>query len=204
MKCPTCGATVTGRTKRCPKCKTVLSRVPQVMDDQVRAMPVVSPPYAFKASRIAIIGGVLLLLNWFLTPWQSIALRGGFGYFLANMGEYNLAGVQSAFAVNGFLGFTFLVATILFYSLWLLPLAGGVTLLALFKDRRLVRVVAVMAWLGFACLLGFSFFRFWYHAQIETLITPSYFSWGYFISLLLLLWIGFSANFDCKRTAPES
>jgi hypothetical protein len=177
--------------------------VPLVRKDPVQGQPAVPSTYTFKPSRIAIIGGILLIINWFLTPWQSIALRGGFGYFLANMGEYNLTGIRSAFAVNGFLGFTFSVATILFYTLWLIPLAGGLTLLALYKDRRLVRIAAIVAWLNFGCLLGFSFFRFWYHAQIETLITPSYFSWGYYLSLVLLLWIGFSANFDFKKTMPE-
>ncbi len=203
MKCPKCGAAITEKDRKCPKCKTLLPAAQQQM--KVNELPTGEgvQAYAFKASHIAMIAGALLLVNWFLTPWQSTALHGGFGYFLANLGEYSLSGIRTAFATNSFLGFTFTVATVLFYLLWLIPVAGGLTLLAFLKDRRLIRLVAIFAWVAFGCTLGFTFFRFWYHAQIEVLITPSSFSWGYYVSLVLLLWIAFATSSDFKSTEKE-
>ncbi len=157
----------------------------------------------FPATKVSIGAGIVLIVSWFLFTWHGGEGLTGLGYFISRLATYNPVNIVRAFEFTGFFGVTFTVASILFYSLWLIPIAGGLTFLVFANDRKLIRVINVFAWIGFACVLGYSFFRFWYHAQMQIMITPAGFSWGYIVSLFLLLWIAVSTKADLKRTEKQ-
>ncbi len=150
-----------------------------------------------------ILAGILLLLSWFVLSWDPTIKMNGLQTFQEFIKTMNFTKAEIMATISIQVGMSINALVILTYGLWLIPLAGLVSLVALSNRRVAIGFVYLFAGLAWFDIIFWIFLLFQVTKQAGAFLSFADFGIGVFVAFFSALWLMIGSSMDKQRLVKK-